>query len=103
MKRALWMGIALATTTFATGTWAAGDIAAGLKKAGACAGCHGAKGEGKGPSPALAGLAEAKLVAAMNEIKSGKRGSKMMKAAMTPLTDSDIANLAAFYASIKPK
>ncbi len=34
---------------------AGGDAKMGKAKAGACAGCHGANGEGVAPNPALAG------------------------------------------------
>ena len=37
---------------------AAGDPAAGKAKAVACAGCHGANGQGVPPKPALAGKSE---------------------------------------------
>lgn len=82
---------------------AAADAAAGKIKAGGCAGCHGQNGEGTGPNPALAGMAEAKFIAVMKDYKSGKRANAVMKNFATPLTDSDLANLAAYYASLKKK
>jgi cytochrome c553 len=80
---------------------AAGDAQAGKAKAGACAGCHGANGEGKKPYPALAGKSESEVVQALQEYKSGKRANPMMKSFATPLSDQDMANLAAYYASLK--
>jgi cytochrome c553 len=85
------------------GTAQAADASAGKAKAAACAGCHGANGEGSGPNPALAGMPAAKFVQAMNEYKSGKRANPVMKNFVTPLSDADIANLAAHYASLKKK
>ncbi len=82
---------------------AAGDAQAGKAKAGTCAGCHGANGEGKGTFPALAGKSEASLVQAMQDYKSGKRDNAMMKGFMAKLSDQDMANLAAYYASLKGK
>jgi cytochrome c553 len=81
----------------------AADAAAGKAKAAACAGCHGANGEGSGPNPALAGMPEAKFVQAMKDYKSGKRANPVMKNFATPLSDADMANLAAHYASLKKK
>jgi len=80
---------------------AAGDAAAGKAKAASCAGCHGPDGKGVPPNPALAGKSEDQLLQAMQDYKSGKRPNAMMKALTTPLSDQDIANLAAYYASLK--
>ena len=54
---------------------AVGDAPAGKAKAGACAGCHGANGEGKKPYPAIAGKSESDLVQALQDYKSGKRAN----------------------------
>jgi cytochrome c553 len=82
--------------------WAAGDAAAGKAKAGSCAGCHGANGEGKGATgPAIAGMAEDKFVAALNDYKSGKKANGPMKGMTASMKDADMANLAAYYASLK--
>jgi len=80
---------------------AAGDVAAGKAKSASCAGCHGANGQGVSPNPALAGKSEAALVQAMQDYKSGKRANPMMKALTAGLSDQDMANLAAYYASLK--
>ncbi|HEY7656027.1 MAG TPA: c-type cytochrome [Burkholderiales bacterium] len=82
---------------------AGGDPAAGKAKAAACAGCHGASGEGVKPNPPLAGLPEGKFVQAMKDYKSGKRANPVMKNFAAPLSDQDFANLAAYYASLKKK
>jgi cytochrome c553 len=37
----------------------------------------------------------------MKDYKSGKRANPVMKAFATPLSDQDIENLAAYYASLK--
>jgi cytochrome c553 len=80
---------------------AAGDSQAGKAKAATCAGCHGANGEGKKPYPALAGKSESELMQALQDYKSGKRANPIMKSFATPLSDQDMANLAAYYASLK--
>ena len=80
---------------------AAGDPAAGKAKAVACAGCHGANGQGVSPNPALAGKSEDQLLQALKDFKSGKRSNAVMKAMTAGLSDQDMANLAAYYASLK--
>ena len=82
---------------------AAGDVQAGNAKATAagCVACHGANGQGVAPNPALAGKSEDQLAQALKDYKSGKRDNAVMKTSASPLSDQDIANLAAFYASKK--
>ena len=80
---------------------AAGDAAAGKEKAASCGMCHGAGGEGTQMGPKLAGEDQAKFIQAMNDYKSGKKDNAMMKAQAGSLSDADIANLAAYYASLK--
>jgi cytochrome c553 len=82
---------------------AAGDAQAGKAKAGACAGCHGANGEGMAPNPALAGTKEDVFVQSLKDYKSGKRSHAIMKTFASPLSDQDMANLGAYYASLKGK
>jgi cytochrome c553 len=82
---------------------AAGDPAVGKAKANACASCHGAKGEGVKPNPALAGKSEGEIVQAIKDYKSGKRANPVMKAMVGSVSDQDMANLGAYYASLKAK
>jgi len=103
MKRMLLTSAALALLSMFGIAQAGGDAAAGKAKAGACAGCHGASGEGTKPNPPLAGLPEAKFVQAMKDYKSGKRPNPVMKSFAGPLSDQDFENLAAYYASLKKK
>ena len=103
MKRMLsTLGI-FALLGFVGAAQAAGDAQAGKAKAGPCAGCHGANGEGVKPNPALAGKSEGEIVQALNDYKSGKRANPVMKTFAVPLSDQDMANLGAFYASLKAK
>ena len=103
MKRIRSMFGIFALLGFVGAVQAAGDVQAGKAKAGACAGCHGANGEGVKPNPALAGKSEADIVQAMQDYKSGKRANPVMKSFATPLSDQDMANLGAYYASLKAK
>ena len=89
-----WLG-------FVSAAQAAGDVQAGKAKAAGCVACHGANGQGVAPNPALAGKSEDQLLEALKDYKSGKRNNAIMKALMTPLNDQDMANLAAYYASLK--
>jgi cytochrome c553 len=82
---------------------AAGDAQAGKAKAAACGGCHGANGEGVGSNPPLAGMGEDKFVQAMQDYKSGKRASPIMKPFASSLSDQDVANMGAYYASLPKK
>jgi cytochrome c553 len=102
MKRILSTATIIAASLGLTiSAQAAGDVAAGKTKAAACAGCHGANGQGVPPNPALAGKPEAQLVQAMKDFKSGTRANPMKKGLMTPLSDQDMENLGAYYASLK--
>jgi len=80
---------------------AAGDVEAGKTKAILCVACHGADGKGVTPNPGLTGKSEDQLLAAMKDYKSGKRDNAIMKALVIPLSDQDMTNLAAYYASLK--
>ena len=80
----------------------AGDAAAGKAKTVTCAGCHGDTGiSGVPNNPNLAGQKEQYLIKSMNDYKSGKRDDAAMKAMVGTLSDDDIKNIAAYYASQK--
>jgi cytochrome c553 len=83
------------------GASAADDIQAGKAKSGACAACHGLQGQGVGSNVALAGKSEAEIVQALQDFKFGKRAATVMKPLAGMLSDQDMANLGAFYASLK--
>jgi cytochrome c553 len=100
MKRMLTVVIAASLGAVAAAE-AAGDVAVGKTKAALCAGCHGANGQGVPPNPALNGKTQDQLVQALKDYKSGKRNNAVMKAFAVQLNDQDIANLAAYYASLK--
>jgi cytochrome c553 len=92
--------IIVASLGVAGAAQAAGNAAAGKNKAFECGGCHGDKGQGMGPYPALAGKSAASLVKALKYFKSARVNSAMHGLAAS-LSDEDIANLAAYYASLK--
>ena len=81
---------------------AAGDAAAGKAKAIAtCKSCHGEKGEAVGKNPKLVGKTEADMVKSMKDYKSGAKPNPIMKALMAKMSDQEIENVAAYYASVK--
>lgn len=80
---------------------AGGDANAGKQKSTTCAGCHGADGKGVAPNPALAGLKASDIIAKLKAYKSGANANPVMKTFATPLSDQDMADLAAYYASLK--
>lgn len=82
---------------------AAGNVAAGKAKSAICAGCHGQGGNSTIPSnPILAGQNAAYIVEQLKAIKSGKRVSPVMASFASNLSDTDMENLAAYFASQKP-
>ena len=80
----------------------AGDAAAGKAKAATCNACHGVNGISAIPTyPNLAGQKEAYLVKQMKAFKDKSRKEPTMNAMAAPLSDADIANLAAHFAGLK--
>jgi len=77
-----------------------GDIKAGEAKAVACAGCHGQGGNSTIPGyPRLDGQYQSYLIKAMQDYQSGKRKNPMMTGMVAALSEADITNLSAYYAS----
>ena len=99
-KRALVL-VAL-TLISSTDAAAAGNIAAGRQKATACQTCHGLDGLSKMPdAPNIAGDPEDYLVRQLTGFKKGERKNEMMSIVVQPLSEQDIADLAAYYAAIE--
>ncbi|MCG8466171.1 MAG: cytochrome c [Xanthomonadales bacterium] len=93
--------LAAGLAMFVVGNANAADAAAGKAKAGTCAGCHGANGISASPAwPNLAGQKEAYLAKQLKDFKSGARKDPVMAGMAAALSDEDIANLAAYYASL---
>ncbi len=99
MKKGVFVGLVFLLCTFSQQLMA-GDAGLGKAKSAACSGCHGADGNSLAPAfPKLAGQGEAYIVKQLNEYKAGKRKNATMNAMAAMLTDDDIADIAAFYAS----
>jgi len=86
--------------TSAPGGKAVGDIAAGAALAKNCSACHGEGGRGGNPAwPSLAAQKPGYLINALKAFKGGLRKDPTMASIARGLGDSDIANLAAYYAA----
>lgn len=83
----------------------ASDINAGKEKSALCATCHGVDGKAAIPSyPNLAGQNEAYLISALKSYRDKQRHGGMsgiMQPQATNLSDTDIENIAAYFASLK--
>jgi cytochrome c553 len=81
---------------------AAGDAAAGQGKVVVCGACHGPDGNSLAPNfPKLAGQGERYLLKQLNDIKSGNRQVVEMTGLLNNLSEQDLADIAAYYASQK--
>ena len=101
MKRVLLIAAALA---IAGSAQSAGNAEAGKAKAAqVCAACHGP--EGNKPTapenPILAGQHPDYLVKALRDYKAGKRNNPVMKGFAATLSNQDMQDLAAWFASQK--
>lgn len=93
MRIALLIVLAL----FAIGASAAPQPA----RLGLCAACHGADGRARIPgAPNLAGQNYQYLMNALHAYKSGARDVAVMRAAIGPLSESDMQQLAHWYSGL---
>ncbi len=92
-------------TLFAsTNSQAAGDATAGKAKTAVCASCHGAQGISSITiNPNLAGQVPGYIAAQLKAFKSGERASPIMAGQAAGLSEEDMANLDAYYASLPAK
>jgi len=80
----------------------AANVEAGKTKSMLCAGCHGANGISMSPNiPNLAGQKDAYLAKAIKDYKTGARKDGMMSSVAAGISDADIADIAAYFASLK--
>jgi cytochrome c553 len=80
------------------------DAKAGQTKAAACVVCHGQNSISSAPdAPHLAGQPEIYFVNALKAYRSGERKHAVMNVMAKPLSDQDIADLAAWYAGFELK
>ena len=83
---------------------AEGNAEAGQAKSTPCIACHGADGNSSNPAwPSLAGQHAQYIVTQLQAFKSGARKDPLMSPMAAGLSDSDIADLAAYFSTQKPK
>jgi len=96
------IGALLALT--ATQTFAAGDAARGKTKVATCVACHGPDGNAVDPQyPRLAGQYADYLAMALHEYKDGRRNNAIMKGFAATLSEEDISDVSAYFATMPSK
>ena len=99
ITRALLTAVALVVATGAS----AADIEKGKAKSSTCVGCHGINGISAIPTfPNLAGQKAPYTAAQLKAFKDGTRKNATMMSMVLQLTDEDMADIAAYYESLKP-
>jgi len=77
-----------------------GDATAGQGKAAVCGACHGMDGNSSDPQyPKLAGQHESYIARQLTNFKSGKRQNPIMLGMATPLSEQDMHDIGAYFAS----
>jgi cytochrome c553 len=79
----------------------AADVNAGKEKSAACSACHGPTGVSASPMfPNLAGQNDAYIIQQLKDFKSGARANAMMAPMAANLSETDMADIAAYFASL---
>ena len=106
MKKLMLTASVLLAVTFGHNLIAEGDAAAGKEKSAVCAGCHGVDGNSVNSEwPKLAGQSADYLYKQLQDYKKGEeRINATMQAQVVNLSDEDMTDLAAYFASkqVKP-
>ena len=85
---------------FSQATFAQGNAEAGKSKSAPCAACHGTDGNSVNPEwPKLAGQGAPYIFAQLRLFKEGGRSNALMTPQAAALSEQDMHDLAAFYAS----
>jgi cytochrome c553 len=93
--------IALTALSFNVSISSAADAAAGKAKTATCSACHGVNGISNNDIwPNLAGQKPGYLALQLTAFRDGNRKNPMMSPMAAGLSDADIANIAAYYASL---
>jgi cytochrome c553 len=105
MKKSGALSLVLAIGAFVVACVSAraADISAGKALAEGCAACHGADGVSQVPlTPSLAGQPDEYVQWQLVYFRSGARKSEVMGPLAAALSNEDIRNLGAYYASLPP-
>jgi cytochrome c553 len=101
MKMTILMAFAFAFALGISPAALADNVEAGAEKSLTCQACHGPDGLGTNPMyPVLAGQYEDYLAQALRAYRDGSRKNAIMMGLAAPLSDEDIDDLAAYYASL---
>ena len=77
-----------------------GNAQTGKEKAAACVACHGENGNSSDENfPKLAGQYQSYLIKALRDYQSGQRDNPMMAGMVKELSDEDIEDISAYFAS----
>ena len=105
MKHKILIGAAMTGIALAAAgpAYAEGDAERGKVKAITCMGCHGIPGYHNAypnyPVPRVGGQHAEYIVAALKAYKSGERGHATMQAQAASLSEQDMQDVAAYFAS----
>jgi len=104
IRNSIMVGAAALMLVSSAAVLADGDAAAGKQKTAMCQGCHGIPGYKTAfpvtySVPKIGGQHAAYIVKALQGYKSGDRTHPSMRAIAAGLTDQDMADLPAYYAS----
>ena len=86
----------------AGGVQAGGDVSRGAELAADCADCHGADGKGDEEVPGIAGMDAAKHAKMLADYQSGALEGEMNDY-VGDITEQDMADIAAYFASLPGK
>lgn len=102
LSRKLILAALLLFVSAAGSLQAGGDAAKGQELSVDCADCHGEDGKGDDTTPTLLGLDEAYFVEQLMAYKSGERKDEddTMLMYTEDLSEQDMADLAAYYATL---
>ena len=105
LRMKLLIAVVFSLIMFVGNTLAGGDSSRGEELAADCSACHGDDGKGDDEIPAIAGLDAATLVIFLKAFKSGERTSEddVMQEYTADLSDQDMADVAAYFASLPAK
>ncbi|UOG93125.1 MAG: cytochrome c4 [Candidatus Thiothrix sulfatifontis] len=101
MKKVLMLVLSSLAVSIATSAWAEGGNAeAGKTKSATCVACHGADGNSVNPEwPKLAGQHPSYILKQLMNFKHDERVNALMTPMAKPLSDQDMADLAAYFSS----
>ena len=106
LSTAVFFALSSVAATTALAQAPTGDAKAGAQKVQMCQGCHGIEGWRTAypevyQVPKIAGQHAPYIISALKSYKSGDRKHPSMRAIAAPLTDKDMADLAAYYGEAK--